>query len=216
MTNLPDLATHLREATAEAHASAEGGTFVRRFMKGELDRATYQSYLVAMRDLYAALEAGLAANRDHAALKALSFPELPRKDAIASDLAFFETPADLPAPPAAVEYAKHLEAIAAENPVLLVAHSYVRYLGDLSGGQALAKAVQRTFGLSGDDGIAFYRFAEIENLADFKNVYRAALDHLPLSDAEHQAVVEEAKTAFALNGRVFADLSPDLAAGVES
>lgn len=208
MKTLPNLASHLREATAEAHASAEGGAFVRRFMGGELDRATYQKYLAAMDAIYTALEAGFAANRDNAALKSLNFSELPRKAAIATDLKFFEAPESIEPPPAAVEYAKHIEKLSADQPVLLAAHAYVRYLGDLSGGQALAKAVQKTFQLSDDDGVAFYRFAQIESLKDFKNVYRAALDHLPISEAEHLAIVEEAKAAFAWNGKVFADLSP--------
>lgn len=209
MKTLPNLALHLREATAEAHTNAEGGTFVRKFMKGELDRSTYQSYLVALRVIYAALEKGLAANADHAALKTLRFPELPREAAIQTDLNFFETPTDLPAPPAAIAYAEHIERVSSEQPVRLAAHAYVRYLGDLSGGQALAKAVLRTFELSGDDGVAFYRFPKIENIGDFKDKYRAALDQLPISNEEQLAIVEEAKAAFAWNGKVFADLSPE-------
>ena len=208
MNTTPGLAQHLREATAAAHTDAERSAFVRLFMKGQLDRATYQRYLRALQTIYGALEAALAANADHPAVRALNFTELPRSTAIETDLQFFETPADTQAPPVADEYATHLKQLGNDSPVLLVAHSYVRYLGDLSGGQALARAVQKTFALADDGGVAFYRFPEISDLNDFKNVYRAALDHLPVSAEEHQAIVEEAKAAFAWNGRVFAALDP--------
>lgn len=206
MRTYPNLALHLREATAEAHSNAESSTFVKRFMAGKLDRTTYQRYLLALKAIYTALEAGCAKYADHPALQPLQFPELPRMQAIADDLAFFETSADLTAPQAAVDYAAHIESLAEKSPELLVAHSYVRYLGDLSGGQALARAVTKTFDLEPGAGVAFYRFPEIKSLKQFKDGYRAALDGLPLGEADHLAVVEEAKEAFHWNGKVFAEL----------
>ena len=207
--SLPDLAQHLREATAEAHTDAERSGFVRMFMKGELDRGTYQHYLVALREIYAALERNLAANQNQPALRALNFSELPRLSAIQADLRFFETPAEIQPTAAACAYAEHLDRLGGADPVRLVAHAYVRYLGALSGGQALAKAVSRTFALADERGVAFYNFPEIENLNEFKNVYRATLNHLAITPEEHLAIVEEAKLAFQMNGRVFESLSPE-------
>jgi heme oxygenase len=204
------LSVSLREETAQAHTDAERSGFVRMFMKGGLDRPAYRNYLAAMRAIYVALEAGIIAGKEaHAALPALYFPELIRVPAIEEDMRFFETPTDLSPPAAATAYAEHLGQIAREQPVLLAAHAYVRYLGDLSGGQMLAKAVTRTFTLNENEGIAFYRFDEIPDLTAFKNVYRAALDNLAVSDEERSAIVEEAKLSFALNGRVFEDLTPE-------
>ncbi len=203
MQTHPKLAPHLRAATAEAHSSAEGSQFVKRFVAGELDRETYQRYLLALREIYLALEAGCSQNAEHPALRPLQFGELPRTESIAADIRFFETPAELSPPAAANEYAAHLRGLAADRPVLLVAHSYVRYLGDLSGGQALAKWVTKTFDLTKDEGVDFYRFPGIASLKKFKDGYREALNDLPLSEDDHMAVIEEAKAAFRWTGKVF-------------
>jgi hypothetical protein len=44
------------------------------------------------------------------------------------------------------------------SPAALVAHSYTRYMGDLSGGRVLMKRAQKSLALSGEEGSAFYIF----------------------------------------------------------
>lgn len=47
---------------------------------------------------------------------------------------------------------------------MLLSHSYVRYLGDLSGGQVLRRRVAKAYGLAEDDdaGVEFYTFGSLE------------------------------------------------------
>jgi hypothetical protein len=60
---------------------------------------------------------------------------------------------------------------------LKVAHAYTRYLGDLSGGQVLARVARKTYGLEkGGAGTQFYEFDNIENKNGYKKGYRARLD----------------------------------------
>src|SRR5690606_36152967 len=82
---------------------------------------------------------------------------------------------EISALPATERYVAQIEGLDPEWGGGFIAHHYTRYLGDLSGGQHIYKVMQRRFGL-GDDGIAFYLFAEIADPAEFKNEYRAALD----------------------------------------
>ena len=51
--------------------------------------------------------------------------------------------------------------MSAKDAPLLLAHSYVRYLGDLSGGQYIATKTRKGFGLHGDEGLDFYKFEMI-------------------------------------------------------
>lgn len=55
------------------------------------------------------------------------------------------------------------ELAAASDPTALLAHSYVRYLGDLSGGQIIRHSLAKAYGL--DEtlclGLEFYRFKEL-------------------------------------------------------
>ncbi|MFT4231339.1 MAG: biliverdin-producing heme oxygenase, partial [Leucobacter sp.] len=89
----------------------------------------------------------------------------------------------------------------------VVAHHYTRYLGDLSGGQMIAKRVAKQHGLE-RDGIAFYDFAELGSLVAFKNGYRAALDALGATlDADEKArMLDEVRAAYGFNTAVFVDL----------
>ena len=69
-----------------------------------------------------------------------------------------------PAPRGLAEYTSRLRALAsARDPAPLLAHAYVRYLGDLSGGQVIRRRVARAYGLEDDGGagVSFYEFAKL-------------------------------------------------------
>jgi heme oxygenase (biliverdin-producing, ferredoxin) len=132
------------------------------------------------------------------------FPELARVAALDADLQFWGgTTASVGAVSCA--YARRLEELTDRDPALLVAHAYVRYLGDLSGGQRLARCVATALG-SDAGGVAFYRFP-IENIDAFKRRYRQALNTLPVDEHTEQRIVREAQDAFARHERLFAELN---------
>jgi len=89
-----------------------------------------------------------------------------------------------------------------------LAHSYTRYLGDLSGGRILARVARRALDLDKEtgDGLAFYHFDKVTNYKTFKDEYRQALNALPLTLHQIQALVAEANVAFCLNMRLFQEL----------
>lgn len=72
-----------------------------------------------------------------------------------------------PNPPQDLQaYTKHITSLAKTSPGLLLAHAYVRYLGDLSGGQLVSAKIKRLYDLKdaakrdskGKTGLAFYDF----------------------------------------------------------
>ena len=79
----------------------------------------------------------------------------------------------------------------------LFGYAYVRYLGDLNGGQVLQRLVQRRFGLAPGQ-LRFYRFDEIEEPETFIARYRAALDAAVPAQA-HARVVAAAQAGFEYN-----------------
>lgn len=92
--------------------------------------------------------------------------------------------------------------IGRENPELLVAHAYTRYLGDLSGGQVLGKITQKSLGLSSKEGLSFFSFPGVSSPTRFKQLYRSRMNSIELTEAEKTAVLEEAVGAFELNIQV--------------
>ena len=204
----PGFAARLKEATQADHTAAEASGFVTALLAGELPRTAYADLLTQTHAVYAVLEEAAAAQADSPEVRPFLHPGLVRLPALEADLAFLLGPgwrSDLAILPATERYVARLREVAFDWPAGLVAHHYLRYLGDLSGGQIIRRLVGRTFGLE-QDGVRFYVFDQIPKPKPFKDAYRAALDTAPWSAAEQDRVIAEVSLAFRLNADVFADL----------
>ncbi|EMJ96597.1 heme oxygenase (biliverdin-producing) [Leptospira alstonii] len=211
------LASILREGTSEEHKAAESSAFIRCFMKGVLEKGTYARHLEAFYFVYESMEEELERHKDNAVLQSIYFPELYRKKALLEDLHFFYgTWKSIDRQPTAATqvYVKRIRKISETQPELLAAHSYVRYLGDLSGGQILKKVAARALSLPEGKGISFYEFPLIGDINGFKQNYRAALDALPVNDSEKQSILAESKQVFLLNQGIFFELERDLLSAI--
>lgn len=210
------LSTAMREGSKAEHEQAEGSSFMAELLQGGLNERAYVDYLLRYRAVYAALETAVRAHAADPMVAAVLDPVLERLAAIDADLAHWAPGAD-PAvvdSAAATAYVARIEAAASEAAAgwggSLVAHHYTRYLGDLSGGQAIGRILDRSFELDGA-GIAFYDFTAIPKPKLYKDAYRARLDGLDLDADGVDRVVDEVKVVFGLNQAVFVELGADLA-----
>ena len=202
-----DLAGQLRAETRLLHRQVESSPFMARLLAGHTDRATYCLLLRNLHPIYQSMEAGAARLPVSSDLKRLFQDELLRLGALEADLDFLQGPQwriDLPIVPAATAYSRHLDAIGAAEHHLLAAHAYVRYLGDLAGGQQLSGIVARSLRLTGAAGTAFYAFGTPADVQRLIRSFRSALNESGQSHARH--VVDEAKRAFQMHGQLFAEL----------
>jgi len=205
--DIAPLSAQLRERTRDAHERAETRPFISDLMHGRLDRAAYADLAAQQYGMYVALEAASAALVGSPRGRGLLFPELTRTPSIEADLAYLYGPQwreRIDVLPVAVEYAERIAHVSGDLP-RYAAHAYTRYLGDLSGGQAIKRLVQRHYGL-GEDGVAFYTFTDIAKPKVFKDEYRERLDALDLSPLEVETAVEEAMVAFELSAALFTAL----------
>jgi len=197
-------AARVREATATQHRSTETRSFITDLMGGKLSLAAYTAYLAQFAYVYRALESRNPAPADP---HLITDTRLHRMAAIEADLAALGAPdwEDAhPALPATQAYVERLLAVAHDVPRYL-AHHYTRYLGDLSGGQAIAALVERHYGATPEQ-LGFYRFEGIDTPVRFKRAYREALDALELNATADAAFIEEACAAFTYNGAIFDEL----------
>ncbi|RKP10317.1 hypothetical protein THASP1DRAFT_11819, partial [Thamnocephalis sphaerospora] len=202
------LAQDLRSGTAKVHAIAERSAFIKHYMRGELNREIYGQFLISLYHIYIALEEVLDQHANNERLRTIYFPDkLRRAPEIEKDLEFYIGPTwrekAQQVPQSTQDYVDRLYELSRTNPDLLVAHSYTRYLGDLSGGQILAKRTRKFLELPADKGTAFYDFDAIDNCNEFKEDFRAALNEIPVDADTKAAIVEEANNAFRLNVGVF-------------
>jgi heme oxygenase (biliverdin-producing, ferredoxin) len=205
------LAEALKAGTAVSHQAAEDVHFVRNFIRGQIDRHLYQEMILGLYHVYVALEEALD-QKAPSYFPTCHFPEeLSRRETLEEDCEFWHntrTPSPRTISPATQDYIDRIQYLSGHEPLLLLAHSYTRYLGDLSGGRILARVARRALDLDKgtEDGLAFYRFDKVQSYKAFKDNYRHSLDALPLTDAQIQALVAEANVAFCLNMRLFQEL----------
>lgn len=201
----------IRTATWGDHSDSEGSTVMEDIMRMRATREEYVDLVVQHYFMYEALEEAskvLAADPRFAALHPAA---IVREQTLVEDLEFLvgENWRDEISPvPATAAYADRIREIAAEGWLPgIIAHHYTRYLGDLSGGQMIAKRVKKQFGFE-HAGIAFYDFTELGDLGEFKQAYRGVLDLLgeSLDEAERERMVAEVRAAYRFNSDVFVDM----------
>lgn len=170
----------LKELTHEQHRNAETRPFVKVLFSGHVDPKLYATYLKNQHPMYEILE---VCAMPHGLFSGL--PEIRRAPAILAD--FMELWGDDTSRPRMCpvvdEYIKYILSIK-DDPKKLMAHVYVRHMGDLSGGQMIAKRVPG----SGK----YYQFGDEPE--KIKEAIRAKLD---------DSLADEAKVAFAFAAKLF-------------
>jgi heme oxygenase (biliverdin-producing, ferredoxin) len=206
----PALPERLRLETRDLHAATERAGAMAALLAGRLPLPGYCMLLRNLHALYTALELALDARRHDLAIATLHAADLQRATALAADLHTLhgaDWASALPLQPAAAVYVARLQALAAAGSPALVAHAYVRYLGDLHGGQVLQRLVRRHYALTGDAGTCFYSFGAEPAVLALRQRLREALGRLPLTAAEQDQVVAEARWAFVQHQRLFEELA---------
>lgn len=208
-----NLATQLREGTKKSHTMAENVGFVKCFLKGVVEKNSYRSLVKNLYFVYTAMEEEMAKHQNHPIVSKIYFPELDRKQSLEEDLSYYYGPnwrEEVTLSPAGEAYVQRIREVSESEPELLVAHSYTRYLGDLSGGQILKNIAQTAMNLSDGEGTAFYEFEDIADEKEFKNKYRQAMNDLPIDQATADRIVAEANDAFGMNMNMFNELEGNL------
>ncbi|KAM9792961.1 heme oxygenase [Neosynchiropus ocellatus] len=216
MTNR-DLSEDIKSMIKESHVQVQNTELMLSFLKGKVTLPQYKLLLSSLFEIYQALEEEMDRNADHPSVAPIYFPaELARLEAIKKDLEFLyghDWREKIVVPAATKRYCQRLRQIGKENPTMLLAHAYTRYLGDLSGGQVLGRLTQKSTGLKGSEGLSFFAFPGVSSLSLFKQLYRGRMNAVELSPTERRGVLEETLRAFELNMEVFDGLQKMLSVG---
>jgi heme oxygenase (biliverdin-producing, ferredoxin) len=201
------LAVRVREATRSDHAAAQSTTYLDALLAGQLGRSGYGALTAQLYFVYETLEEAAGAMRADPVAGAFVLDELTRVPALVADLAYLIGPdwsTRISPSAATVEYRDRLRDVAFTWPAGFVAHHYTRYLGDLSGGQIMRRALVREYGL-GEAGTSFYRFPGVE-AGSVKRRYRKLLDAAPWDTGEQDRFLDEVAEAYRLNIALLDDL----------
>ncbi len=196
----------LRAATREVHERAERSPYMDELFGARLPLDAYGLLVEQYWVIYNALEDANDAMLAYPVGRPFVIDELRRVPRLRDDLEHLRGPGwpeRLTVLPATAAYAERLRTAGADDPAVHVAHHYVRYLGDLSGGQMVARLLRSTYDIAGP-GALFYDFSALGSPSTFRARYRTLLDAAPLDGRQ---VVAEAHHAFELNIAVFDDLA---------
>ena len=172
----------LRDVTHERHEAVEALPFVQYLLRGSITQEHYVIYLAEMLEIYRHLET-------LAALEGLltALPELPRTERMAEDLAELAPGYQADITSTTREYLRYLTHLfSSERSGDLMAHVYVRHLGDMYGGKLIARVVPGAG-----------RWYEFDNRADLAKRFNSQL---------HMGLATEALVAFDWFGRIFEDI----------
>jgi len=173
----------LKELTADAHKLAENRPFVKLIFSGNITNEQYATYLYNQYAAYEILES-------HALIVGLlnDLPGIQRAAKLLEDFKeLWSTDQEVPAlANATLLYKEHINTISNDSDKLM-AHMYVRHMGDLYGGQMIAKKVPG----SGN----FYKF---DNANELKAAIRAKLD---------DSLADEALVCFKFATQLFEELA---------
>jgi len=173
----------LRDLTKDNHTNAERQEFVKILFSGNIDPKLYATYLYNQFPMYELLE---VCAMPHGLLT--DMPTIMRAKAIRADFNELWGSDDDDRPkmcPVVKEYMDHIMKIK-DDPAKLMAHLYVRHMGDLAGGQMIAKKVPG----SGK----YYQF---ENADALKAAVRLKID---------DSMADEAKICFDFATKFFKEM----------
>ncbi|SCF07877.1 heme oxygenase [Micromonospora haikouensis] len=199
----------LRHALYLAHRTAERARYLDALMDGQLAVTGFGELATQRYFIFKAFEESSALVRADPISGRFLFRELDRLAILGDDLAFYhgqDWRAKITPLPVTRTHCLRITELAQTWPAGYVAHYYVRYLGDLSGGQVFRSRMARHRGLTGA-GIRFYEFADIPDVDAFRNRYHALLDAVAWDAAERGRVTQEAVQAFTLTNALFEALA---------
>ena len=171
----------LKDLTHEQHRKAETRPFVKVLFSGNVNPKLYATYLKNQHPMYEILEVCAMPHNLFAGI-----PEIRRAPAILADFIELwgqDNPTFPRMCPVVDEYIKYILSIK-DDPKKLMAHIYVRHMGDLSGGQMIAKRIP-------GHG-KYYQFGD--NPDKIKEAIRSKLD---------DSLADEAKVCFEFATKFF-------------
>lgn len=209
---MPSVMEVLKTSTQALHDAAEGHRFQQSLVKGEVSREQYAAYLGQLLLVHRELESLL---RDHAekvpAIPAVVKAYQYQEPYLIEDLRFYGVhPASITALTSTEALVNEIRDRAAKDPLALLGFHYVLE-GSNNGNKFIAKALAKSFGLTGPDGLRY-----LDPYADQQRPYwmafKADMDAQGFNPGQMRVMAEAAQAMFNGIGAISAEMGAAVAA----
>ncbi len=187
-----------------AHHRAEGMAFSRALLEGEASPLQLAALIRALAPAYELIEERGPALARSLGAAVLPWGDLARSVALRHDVAKLNAIQPTPDSLAARAWLEQLRRLADTAPHRFLAHVYVRYGGDLSGGQQLATQANAILAAHGLPALEFWQFDR--PIPELKQALHEAFEQLQLSAEQEEELLQEAVDAFLATQRLLAEL----------
>ncbi len=188
----------LKKQTEQNHSDAEQTEFMQTLFRGNLPIDSYVKYLTILMYVYDTLEITVRDNLDDDLISMFFDEKLERSWRISADLGNLKKVITFNSK-LTDHVNEYMIMIGNASPVELLAHHYIRYLGDISGGQILKRILQQSYGLS-EAQMSFYGFDL--DIKQYRDNYKAKLNSFIKSANDQQLFINTVNDVYKITTKI--------------
>lgn len=193
----------IKKNSSTLHDVAEKTGFLKDLLDGKVTRESYAEYLFNIYEVYKTIEFNLGKYSTNDVVKDFAIAEIYRSEAIYKDLRFLlgDKLKSLKMLASTKAYVERINELGREQPELLVAHAYTRYLADLFGGRTMYDMLMRTYKIE-DEGLNYYKYDLLKDEKDmraFVMEYHNKLNNISLNESLKEKFIDEVSNSYIYN-----------------
>ncbi|WP_411168016.1 heme oxygenase (biliverdin-producing) [Clostridium sp. MB05] len=194
-----NLMIEIRDRSNTLHKAAESTGFTRRLLDKNATKESYAEYLFNLYYVYEVIENNLDKFNDLEAVSPFVTKELYRSHLIKKDLeTLLGDTSSLKPLSSTLSYVDRINSVSTQNPNLIIAHAYTRFLADLFGGRTFYSLLKDFYNVT-EDGLNYYQYKDLGDMRAYVMNYHNMLNSLKLSNEEKEAFILEICNSYIYN-----------------
>lgn len=201
----------IREKTSLLHSAAENTGYIKKLVDGTASVDGYSEYIFNLERMYRAIENALDKNENNNVVKPFVTKELYRSELMRKDLEFLlgDKLSSMNLLASTEACVARIENLSENNPELVVAYAYTRFLADLFGGRTFLSLLSTNYKVS-NEGLNYYQFPNINDLRGYVMKYHNMLAEINLSEEKKIDFINEVNNAYIYNLAISNELDAKL------
>ena len=201
----------IREKTSLLHSAAENTGYIKKLVDGTASVDGYAEYIFNLERMYRAIENALDKNENNDVVKPFVTKELYRSELMRKDLDFLlgDKLSSMKLLASTEACVARIESLSENNPELVVAYAYTRFLADLFGGRTFLSLLSTNYKVS-NEGLNYYQFPNINDLRGYVMKYHNMLAEINLSEEKKIDFINEVNNAYVYNLAISNELDAKL------